>query len=306
MGPGLRIEMLGGFTLAGGDRAVPESAWTLRRAKTVIKLLALSPGRCVHRDLLAELLWPGRNVAAAAQNLRQVVHVARRALQTLEAEPFHQLAVHDDMLTLRGEVEIDVELFERAAASACSRPSVAACHAALELYGGELLPEDRYEDWAAGRRESLRERHQGVLFSLAELHVASGDHAAAIDALERVVIDDPLHESAQRLLMRCFAAEGRRHRAFAQYHDLRRALLRELAVTPGIETRRFYHEILEGRFELGRESARVSVRYSFGPFHSARRMRVRTSQFASGPRCGALLIPTGPHANAIPTATLLS
>jgi DNA-binding SARP family transcriptional activator len=273
----LRVEMLGGFTLAAGDRTVPEGAWTLRRAKTVIKLLALCPGRCVHRDLLAELLWPERKMAAAAQNLRQVVYVARRALQTLEAEPFHQLSLHDDMLRLGGEVDIDVELFERAAASVCTRPSVAGCHAALELYGGELLPEDRSEDWAAARRESLRERHQGVLLSLAELHVASGDHAPAIDALERVVIDDPLHESAHRLLMRCFAAECQRHRAFAQYHHLRRALLRELAVTPAIETRRLYHEILEGRFEPARECARVSVRYSFGPFHSARRMRARAA-----------------------------
>src|SRR4051794_17018202 len=80
MGVLLRIRLLGGFEVAAGDRAVPESAWRLRRAKSLVKLLALAPVRCVHREQVAELLWPDRDQASAANNLRQTLFVARRAL----------------------------------------------------------------------------------------------------------------------------------------------------------------------------------------------------------------------------------
>ena len=40
--PPLRLRVLGGFHVAVGDRPVPESAWRLRKAKSLIKLLALA------------------------------------------------------------------------------------------------------------------------------------------------------------------------------------------------------------------------------------------------------------------------
>ncbi len=45
---------------------------------------------------------------------------------------------------------VDVLAFEEAAAVAAREAGdPEAYRAALELYGGELLPEDRYEDWVA-------------------------------------------------------------------------------------------------------------------------------------------------------------
>jgi DNA-binding SARP family transcriptional activator len=45
MGNGaLRIRLLGGFEVVAGESVVAESAWRLRRAKSVLKLLALAPG----------------------------------------------------------------------------------------------------------------------------------------------------------------------------------------------------------------------------------------------------------------------
>ena len=79
--PPLRLRVLGGFHVAVGDRPVPESAWRLRKAKSLIKLLALAPDRRLHRELVAELLWPDRTADSAANNLHQALYVARRALE---------------------------------------------------------------------------------------------------------------------------------------------------------------------------------------------------------------------------------
>ena len=95
------------------------------------------------------MLWRDRGPAAAANNLHQAVYVARRALGAPAIE------VREEFLQLTAEV--DVDQFEVAAADARRLGIPAAYRAALSLYGGELLPENRYDDWVEGRRVELAE-----------------------------------------------------------------------------------------------------------------------------------------------------
>jgi len=126
MGDGaLRIRLLGGFEVAG-DAAVPESAWRLRRAKSLVKLLALAPDRRMHREQVAEMLWPDRDPSSAANNLRQALFTARRALDAAGDDGSRCLSVRDGVLTL-ADVEVDVDVFEEAAAEARAQPTVPAC-----------------------------------------------------------------------------------------------------------------------------------------------------------------------------------
>ena len=126
---------------------------------------------------------------------------------------------------------------------------------ALGLYGGELLPEDRYEDWPAARREALRETYLALIVELGELLAARGDTPAAVEKLLRAVVEDPLHEPAHRALMRIYAADGRRQQALAQYGQLRQALEQQLAADPDPETARLYRRILAAQHEQPEKAA---------------------------------------------------
>src|SRR4051794_761170 len=161
----LQIRLFGAFAVRIGDQVVPEGAWRLRKGKSLVKLLALSPERRVHRERATEFLWPDRAPEAAANNFHQALYVARRALEAAGAEASNVLPLRDDMLMLHpgGVVEIDTEAFEAAVARARASGELADYRAALDLHGGELLPEDRYEAWAADRREALNEAHLGLL-----------------------------------------------------------------------------------------------------------------------------------------------
>jgi predicted ATPase/DNA-binding SARP family transcriptional activator len=248
MGKAVRIRLFGAFAVRVGDEDVPEAAWRLRKARSLVKLLALAPERRIHRERATELLWPDRAPEAAANNFHQALYVARRALEAAGAEAAAVLPLRDDMLALHpgGTVEVDVDAFEAAAARARETGALPDCQAALGLYGGELLPEDRYEPWAAGRREALSEAYLGLLLELSARLAERGDTAAAVEALEQVVVADPLHEAAHRALMRLFAAGGRRQQALAQYHQLRTALRRELEAEPDPQTAELYRELLRG------------------------------------------------------------
>jgi predicted ATPase/DNA-binding SARP family transcriptional activator len=240
----LRIQLLGGFAVTVSGSSVGDEAWRLRRARTLVKLLALAPDRRLHREQLMELLWPDGE--PAPNSLHQVLYTARRALA---GAPL-QLAMHDSVVTLSADdLWVDVDAFEAQAAAARDSRAIEDYRAALALYGGELLPEDRYEDWAQPRREALRETQLALLVELAALLAEAGERVAAVETLQRVVVEDPLHEAARRELMRLFATDGRSQQALAQYEQLREVLRRGLGADPDPQTRELYREILAGQYD---------------------------------------------------------
>ncbi len=244
----LRIDLLGGFRVGAGEATVSEAAWRLRKARGLVKLLALTPEHSLHREQAIEALWPDGDRVAASNNLRQALFVARRALDSCGEDGAARIALARDVVTLATDrLRIDVEEFEDAAAEAERAPGIAGHRAAIALYTGELLPEDRFDEWAGARRRALRERHLILLVDLALMLEQAGDRAAAAAALQQALLHEPLHERAHRELMRIYAVTGRRQRALAQFHLLRESLRREFEDEPEDETRRLYQDVLTRR-----------------------------------------------------------
>src|SRR5215207_4404695 len=148
----VRIGLLGGFSVMVGARKVDESSWRLRKAASLLKLLALAPGHRMHRERAMDLLWPELGLRAASNNLRQTLHVARRTLHPDPEIASGYLSVSGEQLLMcpQGQLWVDVEAFEEAVATAHRSKDPAAYRAAIELYSGELLPEDRYEEAHVG------------------------------------------------------------------------------------------------------------------------------------------------------------
>ena len=72
------------------------------------------------------------------------------------------------MLRAPGRLWIDVEEFEQQVTAAKGGSEVKAYEEARALYGGELLTEDRYEDWAVLPREHLQNTHHELLLKLGQ------------------------------------------------------------------------------------------------------------------------------------------
>jgi DNA-binding SARP family transcriptional activator len=200
------VWLLGGFRVAVGGTAVPDDAWRHRRGADLVKLLALAPGRRLHREQVMDALWPDLPVEASAANLRKATHCARRALGW-------EGSVGSDakMLTLfpGAEVHVDAERFEAAAGEALRRGEERACAEAAGRYRGELLPEDRYVLWTQEPRERLRLRYLQVL--------------KAGRMWERVLELDAADEEAHRALIQDALSKGER-----------RAAIRSMRRTPAL------------------------------------------------------------------------
>ena len=123
-----------------------------------------------------EFLWPGSSKSAASNNLRQTLHAVRKALG---AGGSRYLVSEDGSLLFCPEDElwVDAEAFEEAALAARRSRNPAAYRMAIDLYAGELLPEDRFEDWAEDERADLRRTYLELLNGLARLYEERGEYS---------------------------------------------------------------------------------------------------------------------------------
>ena len=248
---GLRITLLGGFRIWVDTIEIPATAWRLQKARSIIKLLALAPDLSMHRAELVEHLWPEFDPVPVTTTC-----IERCTPHDVRSARWAVLTVCRQTLLLRGPrvvldpgglLWIDVKAFTEAAQRARSESTVRTYLDALTLYSGELLPEDRYDDWAAGLRETLRHERISLLSGLADIYQSRNQLAAATDTRAEIVQEDPFDEEAQRLLMRDLALIGQRGRALAQFHDLR-TTLKEIDEVPSAESEELYRDILARRF----------------------------------------------------------
>jgi predicted ATPase/DNA-binding SARP family transcriptional activator/DNA-binding CsgD family transcriptional regulator len=200
-----------------------------------------------------DLLWPESGKKAASNNLRQTLHAARRTLTSDPAEGSRYLTSEAESLVLcpGGGLWVDVDAFEAAAATARRAKDPAAYRAAIELYSGELLPEDRYEEWAERRRHELRRTFISLLIELAGLYEerrAEEELEPAVESLHTALGEEPTNEEAHVGLMRVYALSGRQGEALRQYVRLSEVLSNGLSGEPSASTRALREEIASGRF----------------------------------------------------------
>ena len=251
----LQVRLLGGFCIERSDVGQAVSDWPRRSAKTLIKLLAIQPGHALHREQVIDVLWPKVNAESALNSLGKALHVARRALQPglPRRQDSAYLRLADGMLVLDTErVIVDADEFEQLAEDALRRREIAAYDAAFAAYGGELLPEDRYESWCSERRTALAELHTRLLLGMAEGLERRGSYSEAAERLRDVLQQDPTREAVHRQLMRLYAWMGAPDQAIRQFHSCEAVLRHELDLTVQPETISLYDEILASRLPLQR------------------------------------------------------
>jgi predicted ATPase/DNA-binding SARP family transcriptional activator len=233
MPPVLHIQLLGEFRI--WTDTGPVEGINSPRAQAFLAYLLLHRNAPQSRQALAFLLYPDSTEKQARTNLRHLIHLLRQALPA--ADEF----VLADGQFLQWRVEtpfmLDVLDFETAQAG-----SMAQLRAAVELYGGELLP-GCYDDWVLAERERLRQRFVEILEQLIGLLTEQRDYASAIHYAEQLLRQDSLREETYRLLMRLHAWRGDPAGVVRVFQMCAAVLQRELGVEVSPETRLAYENL---------------------------------------------------------------
>jgi pimeloyl-ACP methyl ester carboxylesterase/DNA-binding SARP family transcriptional activator len=187
------ITVLGRFAVEVGGAEVPASAWGSRLARQLCKRLVVARGWPVTREELVDQLWPDETDTKRL-SARLSVHLSgvRKVLGG---------GVIADRETVRldlDHVDSDLEQFYTATDDG----------AIVAAYTGELLPEDRYEEWIIAARSEAQTRFVASGHRLAQAALASDDHATVVDLAAHLITADRYDEQAHRLLVLAHQATG--------------------------------------------------------------------------------------------------
>jgi len=237
----LRVRLLGSLDVEGVDALTLGS----RKARTLVKLLALARGTAVPADTVVEALWPGDDLPA--KPVEQVGVLVSRLRSVLGADRLPRSdagwALAVDWLDV---VELEARVDEAAARMAAANPAAArvAARAALALVRGELLADETDPVWAEADRHAVARTVARARLIGAEAALAAGDHGDAAALAEGALDHDRYDEAALRVLMRAHAAAGRPASALAAYARMRERLSEDLGVDPAQETEALHTAIL--------------------------------------------------------------
>lgn len=257
VGPGVAVQMLGGFRVTQGEQVLRDEEWKTVRVKSLFKYLVINADRWVPRDEILEAIWPDKDSHDALNNFNVALHALRRLLEPDLARGADSQYIRSQSGSYRfspsGGYVVDVEEFESLCrqaealdSSGHSTESIASYRAAAEKYAGDLLPEDVYEAWAAPRRETLKESFIRVLLRLASLLLERNLLAEAAARARQAIRVDPWREDAHRLLMTALARAGQRAKALQHYYSIEEAFSAEFGVGPEEETIRLFERISQG------------------------------------------------------------
>jgi predicted ATPase/DNA-binding SARP family transcriptional activator len=227
------------------------------RRKALALLVYLAVTRQDHsRDSLATLFWPEYDQSKARAGLRSALWSLTKAL----GEGWLEVDRETVRLEPEADAWLDVDAFQDSLeeCQAHGHPSDEPCPACLSplsqavtlyqddfLAGFTLHDSPGFDEWQFFQTEGLRQGLASALERLARGHRERGEYEGAITQARRWVALDPLHEPAQRLLMRLYAWSGQRSAALRQYEECARVLQEELGIPLDEETTRLYVAIKE-------------------------------------------------------------
>ena len=256
--PSLAVHALGPLVVArNGIRLLPGEL-PAGKATELLLFLALHPeGRTKEQIGLA--LWPDATAGQLRANFHVTLHHVRRALGASDQEralqwisfvdgryrllrEAHPEQPHADAVTAL-DCDIDAVLAASETLRQAERrdaaldvPTLDAVARTLARRRGHLGEGLTTGDWMLSHENRVRVAWGHGMEALARQYLRAARRHEAETALETLVANEPLRESAHRALMELWAAAGERARALGHYDALVVLLQREVGSPPARET----------------------------------------------------------------------
>ena len=233
--PQLQIYLLGRLRFALGGALLDEDGLAAKKTRGLLAYLAYHQGRHLSEEVLMETFWPHAG-AKARHSLHNAIYQIRKFLKAhvgdaLHSDQGYRLDPHPQLLVDTQQFQAHLKAAEAAFASGDGALAASELKKAELLYGGDFL-EGTYEEWLETPRQSLGERLQQLLHSLASHFFGQGRHDLALDYWRRLLSRDNCHEEAYQGAFSSLLELGRPAEAVRLYHQCSATLRQELGVGP--------------------------------------------------------------------------
>lgn len=233
----LRINMCNQFRIENLEKPL---AWRTARTKELFLLLLQHRDTIVHKEYIAELLWPDVDVERAIAQLYTTVYHVRRVLSDFADHLKLDNGTNGYILVTKN-VDIDVYTWEESIKSLPSLriPTLKMYERIMKQYRASYLQNYSY-GWAIPEAERLDRLWINHALQLADFYEQQKDIAHMIEWYTAICERYPEVEEAHFAIMKQHAEDGKTSYVKRQYEELVDALKRELGIRPSRYIEQWY------------------------------------------------------------------
>lgn len=247
--PVVHVFFLGSFEVFVNGLKIPAGKWKTKKAETLFKFL-VTHRHNYPKEAVAGILWPEVEQRRGDASLRMALSHARQALG-LSNMGWDSLQVKRGLVSLDPELEVysDYELFMSLTQKAFrdqggAHPlTVELLEQARQLYRGDFLPENLYDDWSGDLRRMLYDLYLQVLARLVDAYRLQDRWNDALEACQCYLALEPLNEELCKNTMELLWQKGQKEQALALYRELASSLEKDFGIKPNSELYRLYEKI---------------------------------------------------------------
>ncbi|MFD3839054.1 BTAD domain-containing putative transcriptional regulator [Streptomyces sp. NPDC058642] len=250
----MRFKVLGPLevtTAADARTVTPRAA----KVRVVLSTLLVRPNEVVSVDGLIDELWSEQPPRTAMTTLQVYISQLRKLLQDVQPDlgrdalltraPGYLLRVDPGQLDLA--VFEDLHRQGREALTEGDHATAADLQRkALALWRGPLLSDTPHGSLLKSMSVRLTEARLAALEQRVRAELLLGRHQEVLGELQALTTELPLHEDFHAHLMVALYRTGRQADALRTFGELRRTLVRELAIEPGRRLQQLHSRILTG------------------------------------------------------------
>ena len=232
----LEIITLGKFEVRrAGQLLSQDSSY---RVWNLFKYIITNRNTGIVPELALENLWPDQEYSDPRGAVRALIFRLRKSLGQNPGTAQDYIVFSQGCYHWNKNVDywLDAEEFENMARRALTVKHSQPQHyedlllQAVDLYGGEYLPESYYRQWTIPVRNYLNSLYLQVVLELMELLAARGDYSKIITICEQVLRTHSYEEQIHRYYLKALVNEGRIKQARSHYTYIDNKFYQDLGI----------------------------------------------------------------------------
>ncbi|MCT8976769.1 AAA family ATPase [Clostridium sp. CX1] len=188
------------------------------------------------REELSVLLWPDMEDNIARKNLRNAIYKLKKSFAEHEVISF----LNKSTITLSTSIIIETDM-----------DNFINNKNEISLYPGEFLKgfilkdADNFQQWVYETRVELEGIYLKRLYEQILVESKNKNYEKVEKYCKLLIKADEFNEDAYRQLIQCYKNQGKVNNAIKVYNELTDILNKELSITPEIETKKVFKEVLD-------------------------------------------------------------
>ncbi|HRI30568.1 MAG TPA: BTAD domain-containing putative transcriptional regulator, partial [Candidatus Kapabacteria bacterium] len=222
-----QVRVLGRFYVEVNGKEITSEQWKRKRSRDIFKYMVLHYKQTLSVEKIVDIFW-GYNAPENAVNIVwNAVSVIRSILEPdmPKGIPSSYIIAADKSYTLdfgdNGIIDCCEFLHYVTQAQRCTNEyeSIELIEKALSYYGGDLLPEDIYEEWTHAIREDYKSHYILCCLQCSAFYAEVHNYDLSISYAKKIIAIDYTYRKAYEILVKVCKESGNineAHRSIAQ------------------------------------------------------------------------------------------